>query len=40
VIVDDDIMTPATAQRPIESEPLDEADVMADLRWATGRRFG
>lgn len=40
VVVDDDLMKPATACSLIEREPLDEADVMADLRWATGRRFG
>lgn len=40
VLVDDDLLTkPASPRGPIEREPLDETDVMADLRWATGRRF-
>ncbi len=39
VVVDDDLLA-TTPRRPLEREPLDEADVMEDLRWATGRRFG
>jgi hypothetical protein len=40
VVVDDALVAKsATERQPIEPEPLDEADVMADLRWATGRRF-
>jgi hypothetical protein len=27
------------ALRPLESEPVGEASVLADIAWATGRRF-
>jgi hypothetical protein len=40
VLVDDDALaTHAGEQGPVEHEPLDEAEVMADLGWATGGRF-
>lgn len=39
VLVDDALLAKPSIRQPIEREPLDEADVMADLRWATGQRF-
>lgn len=35
VVVADDLVE----QAPVEPEPLDEAEVLADLRWADGQRF-
>ena len=40
VVVDDELVERHTAERvPLEQEPLDENEIMDDLRWATGKRF-
>ncbi len=39
-LVDDDALaTRGQEHAPIEPEPLNEVEVLADVRWATGQRF-